>query len=251
LQTVFYQVRSDKLAGLERPLRIVVLADLQTDCLTAYEQGVFRRTLELGPDLILFAGDYLQCPDRKSYRLQAEALAKMLNDLSFNAPLGVFAVAGNCEFRKGNNCFDTTTVQWLIDRSVTLDHHKVSIRLMGLSLRTGAALVLDPADLLSRLDSSAFNIVLSHQPDFVLDLPSSHAIDLCLAGHTHGGQISLPFIGALTTACRIPRSQAAGSHQVNGTRLCISRGIGMERGSAPRLRFLCPPQIMVVELMAP
>ncbi len=249
LQTVFYQIRSDKLAGLDRPLRIVVLADIQTDSVSDYEQGVFRRTLELKPDLILFAGDYLQCPDRKSYLLQAHRLGKMLNELSFSAPLGVFAVAGNCDPRGGSECFDNTAVQWLTDRSTSLDLPKVAIRLTGLSLKTGRSLKAGPAHLLGRLDSATFNIVLSHQPDFALDLPAGHDIDLCLAGHTHGGQIRLPFIGPLTTFSRIPRSQASGSHQVNGTRLCISPGIGMERLWAPRLRFLCPPQIMVVDLM--
>ncbi len=249
VETTFYQVRSSKLTGLDRPLRIVVLADIQTDSVSDYEREVFRQTLELKPDLILFAGDYLQCLDRESYGIQAKALSKMLNDLSFDAPLGVFAVPGNSEPRRGSECFDNTAVQWLRDRSTSLDLPSVAISLTGLSLKTGHMLRDGPADMLSRLDSSTFNIVLSHQPDFALDLPAGHAIDLCLAGHTHGGQIRLPFVGPLITLSRIPRSQASGSHQVNGTVLCISRGIGMERGWAPRLRFLCPPQIMVIELM--
>lgn len=249
LQTVFHQVRSKKLANLDRPLRIVVLADIQTDEITDYERKVFLRTLELKPDLILFAGDYLQCPDRESYHLQAQRLAKMLKDLSFDAPLGAFAVIGHCESRNGNDCFGNTAIQWLNDRTITIAQDKAAIRLTGLSVQNGAAVASGSADLLKHLDSASFNIVLSHQPDFALDLPDDHDVDLYLAGHTHGGQIHLPFVGALTTACRIPRSQASGSHQVNGTNLCISGGLGMERGWAPRLRFFCPPQIMVIELM--
>ncbi len=249
LQTTFEQVRSAKLAGLDRPLRIVVLADIQTDWVADYEEKVFRRTLELKPDLILLAGDYLQCPDRESYRLQAQRLGKMLNDLRFTAPLGVFAVPGNSESYNGTDCFDNTDVQWLLDQTVRLKQGKATICLTGLSVKTGALSTVAPSDLLSGLDSSLFNIVLSHFPDFVLGLPAEHSVDLSLAGHTHGGQICLPFIGALTTACRIPRAQASGSHNINGTRLCISPGIGVERGWAPRLRFFCPPQIMVIDLM--
>ena len=248
LQTVFYQVRSAKLAGLDQTLRIVVLADIQTDWVAHYEQKVFRRTLELKPDLILLAGDYLQCPDRESYRLQAQRLGKMLNDLRFTAPLGLFAVPGNSESYNGTDCFDNTDVQWLLDQTVRLKQGKATICLTGLSVKTGALSTVAPSDLLSGLDSSLFNIVLSHFPDFVLGLPAEHSVDLSLAGHTHGGQICLPFIGALTTACRIPRAQASGSHNINGTRLCISPGIGVERGWAPRLRFFCPPQIMVIDL---
>lgn len=249
LQTTFEQVRSAKLAGLDRPLRIVVLADIQTDLVADYEEKVFRRTLELKPDLILFAGDYLQCPDRESYRLQAQRLAKMLSDLRFSAPLGVFAVAGNSEIYNGTDCFDNTDVQWLFDQTVKLKQGKATICLTGLSFKTGAMTTRAPSDTLSELDSSLFNVVFSHVPNFVLGLPTDHSLDLSLAGHTHGGQICLPFIGALTTACRIPRAQASGSHEINGTLLCISRGIGLERDWAPRLRFFCPPQIMVIDLM--
>ena len=251
LQTTFHQIRSPKLAGLHRPLRIVLLADIQADRIRAYEERVFKKTLALKPDLILFAGDYLQCPDQHSYRRQSRLLQQMLNDLDFTAPLGVFAVPGNAESGNGRDCFDGTKVQWLIDQSTTIDHGRLSICLTGLSLETGATFVQMPSELLAGLKATHFNIVLSHQPDFVLDIPADHAIDLCLAGHTHGGQICLPFVGALTTASRIPRSQAAGLYPINGPTVCISRGVGMERGWAPRLRFLCPSEIVVLDLAAP
>ena len=251
LQTTFHHIRSPKLAGLDKPLRIVLLADIQTDRITAYEKQVFEKTLELKPDLILLAGDYLQCSSRQSYRRQAGLLQQMLNDLNFTAPLGIFAVPGNAESSNGRDCFDGTKVQWLIDQSTTIDHGTLSICLTGLSLKTGATSDKMAPNLLAGMNEAHFNIVLSHQPDFVLDLPSGHAIDLCLAGHTHGGQICLPFAGAVTTASRIPRSQASGLHRINGTTACISRGIGMERGWAPRLRFFCPPEIVILDLLVP
>ena len=249
LRTTFHQIRSPKLAALDRPLRIVLLADIQTDRITAYERSVFEQTLKLKPDLILLAGDYLQCPDRASYHRTAKLLQDLLKELNFTAPLGVFAIAGNAESYNGNDCFSGTAVRWLFDQSTTFGLGHLNICLTGLSLETGATYVGLPPHLLSNLNSANFNIVLSHQPDFVLDLPVGHAIDLCLAGHTHGGQICLPFVGALTTACRIPRSQAQGLHCINGTDIFISRGIGMERGWAPRLRFLCPPEIVVLDLV--
>ncbi len=241
--------RAPKFAALDSPLRIVLLADIQADRVTEYERRVFEKTLRLKPDLILLAGDYLQCPDRKAYHRQVRLLQQMCNDLSFTAPLGVFAVPGHSESCNGHDCFDGTDVRWLTNRSITLARPNLSICLTGLSLDTGGTLLEIPPHLLAELSPSCFNIFLSHQPDFVLDLPAGHAIDLCLVGHTHGGQICLPLVGALTTACRIPRSQAHGLHCINGTSTCISRGVGMERGWAPPLRFLCPPEIVVLDLV--
>lgn len=248
-QMSFYKVSSKKLAGLKQPLRIVVLADIQADHLSDYEQSVFNKTLQLKPDLILFAGDYLECPDRLAYQVQAKKLSRMLSDMNFQAPSGSFAVTGNAEAYFGATCFDRTSVQWLPDRSVIIERDGVSINLTGLSIWNSDDLSGHRQVVLAHLDSSQFNIVLAHMPNFVMDLKQQHYVDLCLCGHTHGGQIRLPYIGALATACRIPRSQASGHHRINGTDLIMSRGIGVERNWAPRLRFLCPPEIVVVDLM--
>jgi len=73
---------------------------------------------------------------------------------------------------------------------------------------------------------------------------------LSLAGHTHGGQVRLPVLGPVTTLSSVPRRYAAGlSVRPAGGHLFVSRGIGMERENAPRLRFLCRPQLVVIDLL--
>ncbi|MDZ4782481.1 MAG: hypothetical protein SGJ19_19720, partial [Planctomycetia bacterium] len=73
--------------------------------------------------------------------------------------------------------------------------------------------------------------------------------DLLVAGHVHGGQVRLPGIGPLITNSLLSRRWAAGVTQLSGDRtLVVSRGIGMERSYAPRLRFLCRPELMVIHL---
>jgi hypothetical protein len=89
-------------------------------------------------------------------------------------------------------------------------------------------------------------IVISHAPDFVDSMPKP--VDLVLAGHTHGGQVVIPFFGPPITASRLPRLYAGGLHDYRGIPLHVSRGVGMERGFAPPVRFLCPPEICVVDL---
>ncbi len=70
-----------------------------------------------------------------------------------------------------------------------------------------------------------------------------------VAGHTHGGQVQLPIVGPLTIASRVPRSVGAGGlHDLRGRTIYVSRGVGVERGQAPRLRLGAPPEVAIVTL---
>ena len=94
-----------------------------------------------------------------------------------------------------------------------------------------------------------FTILVGHSPDFVpaiQDLP----IDLCLAGHTHGGQIRMPFVGPLITLTHaIPREWARGFRAVGCTRLNVSAGIGAEHAAGlPSIRLGCPPEFTVIRI---
>ncbi|MDQ3742401.1 MAG: phosphohydrolase, partial [Actinomycetota bacterium] len=92
-------------------------------------------------------------------------------------------------------------------------------------------------------------IVLAHRPDVVLDLADDTRVDLVVAGHTHGGQVQLPLLGPPLTASEIPRDVAAGGlHDVDGHRIYVTRGVGVERGQAPKLRFGSVPEVSVLTL---
>ena len=84
----------------------------------------------------------------------------------------------------------------------------------------------------------------------MLDLPADTRVDLVVAGHTHGGQLRLPGLGPLVTASNVPRRVGGGGlHRLGGSRrVYVSRGVGMERGQAPRMRFLCPPEVSLLTL---
>ena len=103
-------------------------------------------------------------------------------------------------------------------------------------------------DLVRRAPPADLRIVIGHGPDFVAELAGQVPVDLALAGHTHGGQIVLPFIGALYTKSSLPRSYASGLHDFRGIPMNVSAGVGMERGTAPQIRFLCPPEISVIDV---
>ena len=72
-------------------------------------------------------------------------------------------------------------------------------------------------------------------------------VDLFCAGHVHGGQVGLPLYGALVTLSRHGKRYEAGLYQAGPMRMYVSRGIGMEGGSAPRVRFCSRPEIAVIE----
>ena len=93
LEVSHWRITSPK---IHHPLRIVVVADLQTDALGAYERAALRRALEEKPDLILLAGDYVQARLGQQLILEGE-LRDFLREIHFAAPRGVFAVRGNVD----------------------------------------------------------------------------------------------------------------------------------------------------------
>ena len=91
-------------------------------------------------------------------------------------------------------------------------------------------------------------ILLAHQPDEIR-LIESTPVDLLVSGHTHGGQIALPFIGPLVTASNVPRHVAAGGlHELHETPVYVSTGVGRERSTAPQVRFGVRPSIGIIDI---
>ena len=75
-----------------------------------------------------------------------------------------------------------------------------------------------------------------------------HDIDLHLAGHTHGGQIVVPGFGPPLTLSKLPREYARGLNRWKEHWINVTSGIGMEGHHAPRIRFQCPPEVVLISL---
>jgi predicted MPP superfamily phosphohydrolase len=231
--------------GLAEPLRIAVLADIQVDRLTDRERIVLEAAMEQEPDLILLAGDYLQIPDAQEaeYLLEAERWKELI-DATLDAPLGVYAVRGNAEVRASwaSDLFGGTVVTPFRETaSVDLGPVVVTGLSFWDSFEVGYSVD----------DTDKPHVVFGHGPDFSLSERARG--DLLVAGHTHGGQVQLPFLGPLVTFSQIPNAQAAGGlfPLSGGRHLLVSRGIGMERGYAPRLRLFCRPELTIIDLVPP
>jgi predicted MPP superfamily phosphohydrolase len=138
-------------------------------------------------------------------------------------------------------------VHWLQDERITLPTQAGEIDVIGLHCTHRPH--LDGPRLEQQIDPASpnFTVLLYHTPDLA---PQSAqlGIDLQLSGHTHGGQVRLPLFGALVTGSLYGKRFEAGRVQLEQMVLYITRGLGMEGMGAPRVRFLCPPEIILWEL---
>lgn len=225
---------------IETPVRVAILADIQTDAPGPYEAGAIQRALDTKPDMILFAGDYIQMGKRsRGYDSESAALNTILKEAELDAPLGAFAVMGNVD-RRGEwmQVFEGLPVA-AVETRTQFDLGEIHLTTLSLSesFDTTASVSAD----------DAFHIVLGHSPNFSL---GNVEADLLIAGHTHGGQVQLPLLGPVMTLSAVPREWASGVTEIApGKTLIVSNGIGVERGYAPRLRFLCRPEVVIVDLV--
>jgi hypothetical protein len=226
--------------GLDARIRVAVIADIQTDSPGPYERRVFRRVRAEDPDMILMAGDYVHLADRAQHAEAVEVLNQILREAKLDAPLGIYAVRGNVdrigEWQGIFSGLSATT----FERSRTTEAGPVAVTGLSLWDSDNTSLAIEPQD--------GPHIVLGHAPDYSLGQVEA---DVLVAGHTHGGQVRLPFLGPLLTLSAVPRDWASGVTEISpGKTLVVSRGIGMERALAPRMRFLCRPQLVILDLVA-
>ena len=233
-----------------RTLRVLHLSDIQVWRVGDYERNAVRQGLRERPDLIVMTGDYVHprlTPDRERLTLELRALFR---DEGLAAPLGTFAVGGDTGGGE-RGIFDGLPITWLHDQSVTVplpgDRRLVLVGLSPVLSRMKRR--EDPRPVLAAAPEGDLRFVLGHGPDYVMALAGRIHVDLAFAGHTHGGQVALPFFGPPLVLTRLPRHLAAGGlGEFGDIPIHVSRGIGMERGSAPQLRFLVPPEVCVLEI---
>jgi predicted MPP superfamily phosphohydrolase len=229
------------------PLRILHLGDLHVEHVTQRERELIRLAGDLRPDLILFSGDFLNLSYIDDPRAQADC-RWVLERL--DAPLGVYAVTGSPAVDVDDTVgrlLDGLPWRWLRDQAVTVEWAGGRLDLVGLAC-SHKPFVDGPA--LQRLTAGLaehFRILLYHSPDLAPEAAEA-GIDLQLSGHTHGGQVRLPLYGALITGSLYGKALEAGRRQVDRLTVYVTRGIGMEGAGAPRVRFLCPPEIILWEI---
>jgi len=225
-----------KLRGVS--LRIVQISDLHCDTKPRNEQKMVEIVNGLEPDVVVATGDFLNDPSALS-RLR-ETLRRL------QAPLGKFAVEGNFEVWHwpGRDMLKDTGFRLLRQDSVVVTKGTEEISISGLSIDRAAAC----RDLLQELADDRFNVFLFHTPDLIEDV-NGLGVDLYLCGHTHGGQVALPGYGALLTFSKFGKKYESGLHRCGTATLYVNRGIGLEPGPAPQVRFCARPEIVVFDIV--
>lgn len=231
--------------GLGEPLRIALLADIQTRAITEHEQTALTLVVEAKPDLVLFAGDYIQLEAPDEMARERARLAQFIASLGLSPRYGAHAVQGDVDRPGWPDAFQSTLVQPSVEPLEQRAAGPIDLVLLDLDTSREALSSL-PA---GRPDA-ALTVVLGHRPDFSLGLEDAGPTTLMFAGHTHGGQVQLPGIGPILTLSGVSRERAHGhSTLAGGASLIVSAGIGLERSTAPRLRFFCPPEVWIVDVV--
>lgn len=228
-------VETQRALPLSQPLRIALLTDLHLPGV-GLGPKVAAAIAAARVDLIVVGGDLV---DHQGDRA---AVTQFLTGLP-QVPLGTYVVPGNWEYwalgRTATTTLELGGENWLVNQPrllrpdltlIGLDddlagHPRVRAALSGTSTKSGA------------------KIALLHSPSGAASLDGR--VDLILAGHTHGGQVRLPGIGALILP---PGSDGyeAGWYQRGRTPIYVSRGLGM---SVLPVRFFCRPELTILDLV--
>ncbi len=218
--------------------RIVHISDLHCSDKPLNEHRMVPIINSLQPDIIVFTGDALN---------DAGALPRLKNTLkSLNAKLAKLAVRGNFEvhYWRDLDLFGQTGFKVLDRDCVSVEKNGEKIAVAGLSCEYDSGF----EQLLHHADADCFSVFLYHYPHLVEQMQDAGP-DLYLCGHTHGGQVALPFYGALITLSQTGKKYEAGLYKLGRTRVYVNRGIGLENRPAPQVRFLARPEIAVFEIV--
>jgi uncharacterized protein len=250
LRTDRFELAVDPERTGDDPLLIGILSDVQTNHVGSHEQAAVDRLLAEEPDIILIPGDLFQ-GSRDEIQREAPAMRALLGRLE--APGGVYFVQGDSDHYLEMTTFLTgTDIIPLLDETIDVSFGDRHLMIGGTRNREPWSNRTSPIvpELEGAPEDGTIRILVSHRPDVVHELEPDSRIDLIVAGHTHGGQIVLPFVGPPVTLTDVPRDVARGGlHEVDGNPIVVSPGVGMVRGQAPQVRFLSRPSVTFVTIV--
>jgi predicted MPP superfamily phosphohydrolase len=193
------------------------------------------------PDIVLFGGDYI-CESPRFMKQTAPMMGRMAR----TARYGAWGVVGNHDLANTRGRvmppLEAEGISLLANQAVAIATERGTFWLVGVD----DALLGSP-DLNAAFDDvpvDAATICLWHEPDRAAEA-APYGPFLLLSGHTHGGQVRLPFIGPLA-APEMGRKYVMGRFQIDDMELYVSRGLGMYR---PPVRFNCSPELTIIRLI--
>ena len=223
--------------------RIVQISDVHADdWMTADRIATITRQInDQQPDLIVLTGDFVT-GDADRYSPALKSFSKL------KAPDGSIAVLGNHDEATDpqliTNVLESSGVRVLQNQVMTITSKGALLNIAGLGDAWSGK--DDMEKVLRQLPGIGASIMLAHEPDVADRTAETGKFDLQLSGHTHGGQVNLPFVKLLTPP--LGQTYPVGQYQIGDLIQYTSRGVGT---SGIRVRFNCRPEITVLTLHAP
>jgi predicted MPP superfamily phosphohydrolase len=200
-------------------------------------------TLSLGPELIVLTGDYVSRRSDEEPLLIRRELGRLA------APEGVWAVLGNHDIYNWDKwtvaALESARIRVLRNANTVLRRSGDRLWLAGVDDVTKSK--HDLARSLAGIGLDDAVIVLVHEPDFADEVAGDPRVCLQLSGHSHGGQVCLPFVGPLRLP-RLARKYPCGLYQIGGLSLYTNRGLGV---MGLPIRINSRPEITLFTLRAP
>jgi uncharacterized protein len=240
IEVTRYELFIDDLPPSFDEFRIAFLTDTHV---TSYMRRTFYRECvarvnAFDPDIVLLGGDFVTW--RKDIPLMADVLLTGLT-----AREGVFAVLGNHDYWSNGDdvraAMEGRGVKFIINGNVQLRRNGEHLSILGIDEVYRGTPDVDAA--FKGIGENEPCIGVSHHPD-IMDELDGRRLDLLVCGHTHGGQIRLPFFGPIVIPSRHEGEFAEGFHRIRNVLLYVSRGIG----AVPPLRILCRPEVATFTL---
>jgi predicted MPP superfamily phosphohydrolase len=232
--------------------RIAVLSDFHIPFFVdeSYITGCIDKASAHSPDLFLCVGDF--CNSKGAFGLKQHVDVPNLEPYFRNirAPDGVYGCLGNHDYWLNaagvSNSLAATPVKLLHNTSVIIRKGESSLAIVGTPDLWEAD--IDLVSAFAGIPDDIPRIFMQHNPDLAEQFPAGYRVDLQVSGHTHGGQVCVPFGPALILPSRYGNKYREGLVQGPRHRVYITRGVGLS--STIPVRFCCPPEITILELVA-
>lgn len=238
---------SMEMPGLTAPVRVLLVGDVQPAGpheTPARLDRIAARLAQEDVDLVLWVGDFVSERHLSTSFTPPEATARALSVLQ--PRLGSFAVLGNHDWwwdgPQMERLLEEAGIDVLRDEARVVQTAGGPLHIVG--VEDPVTQRPDLAQALRGVPANAPTVLLTHTPDLFSVVPEH--VDLTVAGHTHCGQVSLPFVGRLVVPSAFGQRFAAGWHGEGGHRLLVTCGIGT--AIAP-VRFGNPPEAVVLTLV--
>jgi len=195
------------------------------------------------PQIVVFTGDLINKFNHYDNKENIHEIWEVLSEI--NAPLGKYAVYGNHDYGGGaerayRQIMTNSGFKILVNENIKIKENNINI----IGLDDSIFGTFDKETIVSLLDENYYNIIISHEPD-VAEYFLQYSTDLFLAGHSHGGQVNLPFIRYTPLLAQKYIRGLYGIDNYRQTKIYVNIGLGT---STIPMRLMAAPELTVITL---